>query len=85
MKDEAERPAVRPDDVLVAYGDACAMLTPLIKARMGTLASGDVLEVKTDDPASREAMPAWSRLTGHAIVGVDEEDERKTTYFVRKK
>ena len=47
--------------------------------------SGDVLEVKTDDPSSREAMPAWSRLTGHAIVGVEEEDERKTTFLVRKK
>jgi TusA-related sulfurtransferase len=74
-----------PAGVLMAYGDACATLTPLIKARLRALESGDVLEVHTDDPSSREAMPAWSRLTGHTIDRVEELDERKTTFRVRKK
>jgi len=74
-----------PDDVLIAYGDACSTLTPLIKARFSALESGAVLEVRTDDPASHEALGAWSRLTGHQIVHVDKEDEGKTTFFVRKK
>jgi TusA-related sulfurtransferase len=81
MPDEPPPPA----DVLIAYGDACATLTPLIKARLGTLKSGEVLEVHTDDPSSREAMSAWSRLTGHAIDHMEELDERKTTFRVRKK
>lgn len=75
----------RPDDVLIAYGDACATLTPQVKERLGALESGDVLEVRTDDPSSREALPAWSRLTGNTVVGMQEEDERKTTFLVRKK
>ena len=76
---------IHPDDVLVAYGDACATLTPLIKERLSELGSGKVLEIQTDDVSSREALPAWSRLTGNPIVGVEEGDEGKTTFLVRKK
>lgn len=76
---------VPPDNVLVAYGDACAILTPLIKARFSGLDSGAVLEVRTDDPSSRETLEAWSRLTGHQIVRIERVDEGRTTFFVRKK
>jgi len=78
-------PPVSATDVLVAYGDACATLTPLIKKRLAPMASGDVLEVRTDDRSAREAMPAWSRLTGNPILAVEEEDEQRTTFFVGKK
>lgn len=73
------------DDVLIAYGDACATITPLIKARFRTLQSGAILAVRTDDPASREALEAWSRLTGHEIVRVEQEEGHGATFFVRKK
>jgi len=76
---------ITADAVLVAYGDACATLTPRIKRAMGEVASGGVIEVRTDDPSAREDVAAWSRLTGHALVEVVEEDERRTRFLLRKK
>lgn len=80
----SEQP-ITPDDVLVAYGDSCATLTPRIRERMTGLESGKVLEVRTDDPSSHGDIQAWSRLTGHAVVGVIAEDGGKTNFLVRKK
>ena len=74
-----------PDAVLDAPGASCANLTPLIKARIRELASGGVLEVRSDDPAAREGVPAWSRLTGNTLVAVVEEDVQRTRFYLRKK
>lgn len=73
------------DAVLVAYGDACATLTPRIKETLAEVASGGVIEVRTDDPSAREDVAAWSRLTGHALIDMVEEDERRTRFLLRKK
>ena len=51
-----------PKAVLDAPGQSCALLTPLIKQEIAKLESGDVLEVRSDDPAAREGVPAWSRF-----------------------
>ena len=74
-----------PAEVLVAYGDACATLTPRMKQALRGFASGTLLEVRTDDPSAREGVPAWCRLTGHALVDVVNEDEWRTRFFVRAK
>ena len=73
------------DDVLIAYGDACATLTPRIKTRLSALDPGSVLEVRTDDPAAHEALGAWSRLTGHPIVAVEQLDGPRAAYLIRKR
>jgi tRNA 2-thiouridine synthesizing protein A len=78
-------PSVEADAVLDAAGQACATLTPLIKQRIRALASGQVLEVRTDDPAAREGVPAWSRLTGNPLVATVEEDAQRTKFFIRKR
>jgi TusA-related sulfurtransferase len=73
------------DALLDAPGTACAYLTPLIKDRIAPLESGQVLEVRSDDPAAREGVPAWSRLTGHALLASVEEDGQRTRFFLRRK
>lgn len=73
------------DAVLDAPGLACANLTPVMRARVRELASGQVLEVRADDPAAREGVPAWSRLTGNALLAAIEDDARRTRFYVRKK
>ena len=60
---ETNRPEA--DAVLEAPGTSCVNLTPQIRESIMPLASGQVLEVRSDDPAAREGVPAWSRLTGH--------------------
>ena len=71
--------------VLDAPGASCAYLTPLIKDRLALLASGEVLEVQADDPAAREGVPAWSRLTGNELVASVEGSAGGTRFFLRKK
>lgn len=57
-----------PAQVLDAPGVACVSLTPLIKRTITGLDSGEILEVRTDDPAARVAIPAWCRLTGNRLL-----------------
>jgi TusA-related sulfurtransferase len=74
-----------PDAVLDAPGSSCASLTPLIRARIRELASGQVLEVRSDDPAARAGVPAWSRLTGNPLEAVVEDDAERTRFYLRRK
>jgi tRNA 2-thiouridine synthesizing protein A len=74
-----------PQAILDAPGASCAYLTPLIKERLAFLASGEVLEVQADDPAAREGVPAWSRLTGNELIAFVEDGQGKTRFFLRKK
>ena len=81
-----QNPAIpKPDEVLDAAGASCATLTPLVKARIRELLSGNILEVRSDDPAAREGMPAWSRLTGNKLLAVVVEDPDRTRFYLRKK
>lgn len=72
-------------EVLEADGENCATLTPLIRARMRDLEAGSVLEVRSDDPAAREGVPAWSRLTGNELLDTVEEGADRTRFYLRKK
>jgi TusA-related sulfurtransferase len=77
--------APQPDAVLDAPGSSCASLTPLIRARIRELTSGQLLEVRSDDPAAREGVPAWSRLTGNPLEAVVEDDAERTRFYLRRK
>ena len=72
------------DATLDALGEGCATLTPLIRARMRELESGQVLEVRSDDPAAREGVPAWSRMTGNVLTAADT-DGGVLRFYLRKK
>ena len=50
-----------------AAGEACGTLTPVIRKSLAPLHAGEVLEVLAHDPAAREGVPAWCRLTGHEL------------------
>jgi TusA-related sulfurtransferase len=52
---------------------------------MRALESGQVLEVRADDPAAGLGVPAWSRLAGHALLATIEDDGRRTRFFLRKR
>lgn len=73
------------DVVLDAPGMTCATLTPAIKEQLRELTSGQVLEVRCDDPAAKEAVPSWSRLTGHPILATVEEPAGQIRFFIQHK
>jgi TusA-related sulfurtransferase len=80
-----DRASLQPDAVLDAPDQGCALLTPLVRSRMRELASGQILEVCTDDPTAEENLGAWSRLTGNELVQVVHEGEVRRRFFIRKK
>jgi SAM-dependent methyltransferase/TusA-related sulfurtransferase len=84
---DVEPPAVTPqiDATLDVLGVACGAIEPAMKRVLRTLAGGQVLEVRADDPAARLGLPAWIRLTGHTLLATIEDDETRTRFFVRKR
>lgn len=63
-----------------ARGTRCPMPV-IMAARAATeLAEGDLLIVLADDPAAATDLPAWGRMRGHRVSGVDHGDH--TAYQV---
>ena len=73
------------DKELIASGMACVNLTPTIKQTISSMEGGEVLEVFSDDPASREGVPAWCRLTGHSLMETKEISQTETLFYIQKK
>ena len=67
--------------------DAIGLLCPLpvLKARkrLSALASGEVLVMKTDDPAAVIDVPHYCAEAGHEILDV-QEDGLQMTWRIRK-
>jgi len=76
---------IKSNAQLFVPGLACANLTPAIKKEMQTLQPGQVLEVISDDHASREGVPAWCRLTGNKLLTEIDESEDKNIFYIQKK
>lgn len=83
MTEGSSAPA--PDVRMDLVGQSCSTLTPLIAARMRQLASGEVLEVISDDPTARSGLASWSRLTGNPIVAIVDDGPGRTRYYLRRK
>ncbi len=66
-------------------GSMCALLTPLIKARLKEMDSGQVLEVRVKDTTAREDIAAWCRLSGNELLATMDEGVHGLRFFVRKK
>ncbi len=68
-----------------AVGSTCALLTPAIREKMRGLASGQVLEVIVDDRSARGDIEAWSRLSGNALLTMEEDPKGKLSFLLKKK
>lgn len=73
------------DAVLDAAGEGCATLTALIRSRIKELESGQILDVRTDDPTAHENIQAWCRLTGHTLAAVGTGTAHAKRFLIRKK
>jgi TusA-related sulfurtransferase len=66
-------------------GTTCAILTPAIRAKLREMEAGQVLEVRVDDPAAREDLASWCRLSGNELLAAREESSGVLRAFLRKK
>lgn len=73
------------DHKVDATGKYCADLTPVIKAAMRELESGQTLAVVTDEPSAATAIEAWSRLTGNALIETIEDGAARTVFVLKAK
>jgi tRNA 2-thiouridine synthesizing protein A len=58
----------------------CGDLVLQLRFRMEALEPGTVLRLVALDPGARADLPAWCRLTGHALVAAEH-----PVYFIRRK
>ncbi len=65
-------------------GALCAALTPAIKEKLKPLNSGQVLEIRVDDPAAEGDIAAWCRLSGHQLLAVVREGSMLRCYLRKK-
>ena len=70
---------------VAAQGAMCAVLTPAIKARLREMAGGQILEVRVNDPAAREDIASWCRLSGHELLAAIKESPALLRVYLRKK
>ena len=66
-------------------GPTCALLTPAIKAKLREMTSGQVLEVRVDDPTAKEDILSWSRLSGNEVLGIFADEPQHLRFYLRKK
>jgi TusA-related sulfurtransferase len=82
---------LQPDRVLemrempVDQGAMCAVLTPAIKAKLGEMAAGQILEIRVNDPTAEGDTASWCRLSGNELLASTLESPQLLRLFVRKK
>jgi tRNA 2-thiouridine synthesizing protein A len=61
--------AVEAAKVVDARGSACP--GPLLEAKkgIGAIKKGEVLEIWSGDPRTKEDIPKWSKKVGHEFLG----------------
>jgi tRNA 2-thiouridine synthesizing protein A len=68
-----------------ARGSACP--GPLLEAKkaIGSVMVGEVLEVLSNDPGTKDDIPAWAGKVGHACLGYAEADGYERIFVRRQK
>jgi tRNA 2-thiouridine synthesizing protein A len=65
--------ALKADKVVDARATACPGPLLAAKKAVGELASGQVMEVMSSDPATKRDLPKWAQKKGHEYLGTVEE------------
>ena len=82
---EMDLSTVDVESIVDARGSACP--GPLLEAKkgIGKVKVGDVLEILSGDPGTRDDIPAWSKKVGHEYLGLLEADGYDRLFVRRKK
>jgi tRNA 2-thiouridine synthesizing protein A len=52
----------------------CPMPVIRTQNRVAELAPGDVLDVTCTDPGAAKDIPAWCRINGHELLGIEQRE-----------
>lgn len=80
-----ESQTITANKTVDARGMACP--GPLLEAKksIGVVPVGQIVEIQSNDPGSRNDIPAWSKKVGHEFLGVSEADGFDRLFVRRKK
>ena len=75
---------INADKVVDTSGLSCPM--PLLKTKkaMKELSSGQVLQVIGTDPGSKNDIPEFGNKDGNEFLGMQDTDDGKTNYYIKK-
>lgn len=79
---ESTRPI--SDRQLDVSGLKCPMPILRTKKMLAEMTSGEVLEIRATDPATKEDLAAFARQTGHVLLQLIETDTCLVFYLKRK-
>ncbi len=76
---------IQPASVVDARGSACP--GPLLEAKkaIGKVKVGDVLEILSNDPGTKNDIPVWAKKVGHEYLGYVSADGYDRIFVTRKK
>ena len=72
---------MKADATLDCIGLYCPMPIANTAQKLKALKPGQVLEVLADDEGIKEDMPAWCRITGNELLGMEEEAGQYKVYI----
>ncbi|OQY44923.1 MAG: preprotein translocase subunit TatC [Desulfobacteraceae bacterium 4572_87] len=72
---------ITADDTLDCSGLSCPMPLLKTKKKIGSMKSGQVLEIISTDPGTQNDLPAFARKTGNELLDVKVEDGRSLYYL----
>lgn len=76
---------VQPASVVDARGSACP--GPLLEAKkaIAKVKVGEILEILSNDPGTKNDIPVWAKKVGHEYLGHLPADGYDRVFVVRKK
>jgi tRNA 2-thiouridine synthesizing protein A len=75
---------IKPDETLDCRGLSCPMPILKTKKAIGGMKSGQILELLSTDPGTKNDLPAFARKAGHEVLG-EKEDEGFTRFYLKIK
>jgi tRNA 2-thiouridine synthesizing protein A len=72
------------DETLDCKGLMCPMPIVKLAKKMKEMQVGKVVELISDDPGSKEDIPAWTQRTGNELLETKQEG-KIFTFYVKKK
>lgn len=77
--------SIKPATVVDARGSACP--GPLLEAKkgIGKVRVGEVLEILSNDPGTKNDIPVWAKKVGHEYLGCLGVDGCDRLFITRKK
>ena len=75
---------IATDQTLDARGLSCPMPMLKTKKTLKNMNSGQILEVWSTDPGSKNDIPDFCKKQGNELIDIIDEDEGYTRYIIQK-